>query len=190
MKGWLSFTIRIAAEHVPSALRANPNAAHAALASFSLPSVRHRVAPDSTFTLITQNVDNLSIRSLETTISQAEGPGPRDSNPDILQMHGNVFDVACSDASCGHVDHNTTSPICAALAGTETLVERGVLDPDIPLAALPRCSKCGALARPGVVWFGEIPKHLPEIDVLATQADLCLVVGTSSTVSIHSALTS
>ena len=32
------------------------------------------------------------------------------------------------------------------------------------------------------MWFGEMPVHLDEIDDLVDKADLCLVVGTSSTV--------
>ena len=35
---------------------------------------------------------------------------------------------------------------------------------------------------PGVVWFDEIPYHLQEIDRIVQEADLALVVGTSSTV--------
>ena len=35
---------------------------------------------------------------------------------------------------------------------------------------------------PGVVWFGEVPHHLEEIDKLVQKADLAIVVGTSSTV--------
>jgi len=41
---------------------------------------------------------------------------------------------------------------------------------------------CGALARPGVVWFDEKPYKLDEINSLVYKADLCLVIGTSSTV--------
>lgn len=35
---------------------------------------------------------------------------------------------------------------------------------------------------PGVVWFGEIPHHLQEIDKIVQKADLAIIVGTSSTV--------
>jgi NAD+-dependent protein deacetylase sirtuin 5 len=52
----------------------------------------------------------------------------------------------------------------------------------IPIEALPKCAKCGSLARPGVVWFGEGIPLLDEIEKLVEQADLCLVIGTSSTV--------
>jgi len=91
-----------------------------------------------------------------------------------------LFDVKCT--SCDHVEFNRSSPICQGLAGTEKLVEKNAMDPEIPLNSLPRCSDCGALARPGVVWFGEEIPNLKDIDDIVADADLCLVVGTSSTV--------
>jgi NAD-dependent SIR2 family protein deacetylase len=101
-------------------------------------------------------------------------------------MHGRLLDVLCtSEESCGHSELVPRSPICAALGGTDKLVESGVIEPTIDPADLPHCTKCGALARPGVVWFGETPRHLPIIHKLVDQADLCLVVGTSSTVSVN-----
>lgn len=57
------------------------------------------------------------------------------------------------------------------------------MEPEIDEADLPRCRKCGALARPGVVWFGEIPHHIEDIFALVERADLALVIGTSSTVN-------
>jgi len=165
------------------ALATNPNAAHVALAKFSIESIRKQIAPDATFTLITQNVDGLSPRALEQVrnalpVSESQPP----SQPQTLEMHGRVPDVLCTSESCGHSELVLRSPICAALGGTEHLVEQGVIEPIIDEADLPRCTKCGALARPGVVWFGEEPHYLPIIDRLVDQANLCLVVGTSSTV--------
>jgi NAD-dependent deacetylase sirtuin 5 len=145
------------------------------------------VAPNATFTLITQNVDGLSPRALEQVLSlkTAEGSIP-ESDVDqakIIEMHGRLFDVTCTSQSCGHTEFNMDSPICEALAGTEDSVEEGAMDPNIPVSALPRCSKCKNLVRPGVVWFGEAIQHEQVIDNLVDEADLCLVVGTSSTVS-------
>jgi NAD-dependent deacetylase sirtuin 5 len=50
---------------------------------------------------------------------------------------------------------------------------------------LPRCEKdgCGGLLRPGVVWFGESIPGLNAIESLVEEADMCLVIGTSSVVS-------
>jgi len=100
--------------------------------------------------------------------------------PKIVEMHGRLFDVKCT--SCDHVEFNRSSPICEGLAGTEILVEKNVMDPEIPRISLPRCSSCGALARPGVVWFGETIPNVDDIDAIVEDADLCLVVGTASTV--------
>ncbi|KAF7799997.1 hypothetical protein EIP86_011240 [Pleurotus ostreatoroseus] len=100
----------------------------------------------------------------------------------MLEMHGRLFDILCTSYTCRHRQLDFSSPVCPALSGTENLVEAGSVEMDIPLNQLPRCSKCGALARPGVVWFGEQPQYLDHIDKLVARADLCLVVGTSSTV--------
>jgi NAD-dependent deacetylase len=79
----------------------------------------------------------------------------------VLHLHGSIWTVRCT--SCGR-----------------ERVERTV-----PLAAVPpRCPACGAMERPGVVWFGEC---LPE-DVMraasraAAAADVLLVVGTAAVV--------
>jgi len=168
------------------ALAAQPNAAHIALAKFSIESIRKTIAPDATFTLITQNVDGLSTRALQEVqsalpVSESTSTSS-ESQPQILEMHGRVLDVLCSSEKCGHRETVPTSPICSALSGTEDMVESGVIEPTIDKADLPRCTQCGDLARPGVVWFGEQPQHIPVIDKLVGQATLCLVVGTSSTV--------
>ena len=166
------------------ARRAKPNAAHEALAKFSFPQCRWRIAPDSRFTLITQNVDGLSARALGDAVHAHGAPTPEQEDPPLLEMHGRLFHVQCSNRRCAHIETNDRSPVCPALAGTEERVGAGEPDIDIPLEDLPRCSECGSLARPGVVWFGEVPHHLDEIFALAEKADLCLVVGTSSLVRV------
>ncbi|KAJ3500058.1 hypothetical protein NLJ89_g9959 [Agrocybe chaxingu] len=162
-----------------TASHARPNDAHRALSAFSRSALRKQVAPHSNFTLITQNVDGLSVRANQELA--AVQPDPNDQ-PSLIEMHGRLFDVLCNNPTCGHVEFNTNSPVCEALGGTEKLVEQHVVDPDVQEKDLPHCSKCGGLARPGVVWFGEQPHQLDEIDDLVAEADLCLVVGTSSTV--------
>ncbi|KAK7035745.1 hypothetical protein R3P38DRAFT_3311737 [Favolaschia claudopus] len=160
---------------------AEPNAAHEALAKFSIPSLRKTVVPDAMFTIITQNVDGLSVKAMDKVLKEIPDPKPADISI-MYEMHGRLFDVSCTSRFCKHVEYNTDSPICAALAGTEEGVEAGTIDAQIPKEQLPRCSQCKALGRPGVVWFGERPKYMKEIDQLVETADLCLVVGTSSTV--------
>ena len=116
-------------------------------------------------------MDNLSIRVL--------GPSPPPSALPI-QMHGNLYRVQCT--SCDYVETNTSSPIVPALGGTESIFDRGEMDRSLKPKDLPRCTSCGELARPGVVWFGESIDLLPEIERYIDKCDLLLVVGTSSTV--------
>lgn len=154
---------------------------------FSFPSVRKVIAPGATFTLITQNVDGLSRRALtQVAASKPDLADEVDSvvnGGSMLEMHGRLFDLMCTSVACGHREQNLSSPVCPALAGTENVFARDEPEPQIDEKDLPRCKKCGSLARPGVVWFGEMPWFLDEIDGLVDKADLCIVVGTSSTAS-------
>jgi NAD-dependent deacetylase len=117
-------------------LRAEPNAAHRALAE---------LAKRVPLTLITQNVDRLHQRA---------------GSVDVLELHGNLFDVRCS--RCGLTVDAT--------------------DEDLP--RLPLCPDCGALQRPGVVWFGEgLPQDVWQgAESAVREADLLLVIGTSALV--------
>ncbi len=46
-----------------------------------------------------------------------------------------------------------------------------------------RCPRCGATAtRPDVVWFGEIPYHMEEIEAALAQAEIFAAIGTSGQV--------
>ncbi|KAF8584834.1 DHS-like NAD/FAD-binding domain-containing protein [Ramaria rubella] len=157
------------------ALKAVPNAAHLALATLSIQDHLRTIAPRATFTLITQNVDGLSKRALEA-VQNATGK----SSTETIEMHGTLFDTLCT--VCGLREANFDSPICPSLSGTELLVEHHETGPQIPLEELPRCRECRGLLRPGVVWFGEIPHHMEKINKLIDEADLALIVGTSSTV--------
>ena len=102
-------------------------------------------------------------------------------------MHGRLFEVRCTDDECGHVVEDLSTPLCPALGAVDEKLgdyqEAGSKEADIPVAELPRCAMCGKLTRPNVVWFGEKPLMLDEINQLVFKADMCLVVGTSSTVS-------
>ncbi len=53
------------------------------------------------------------------------------------------------------------------------------------LSDLPRCSSCGGLARPGIVWFGEmLPSGAMEMSLeFIGEADALISVGTSAMVS-------
>lgn len=79
------------------------------------------------FLLVTQNVDDLHLR--------AESEGQRLSPDKIVQIHGDIFVTRCSHCE-----------------GREELCDAETAN---PAQALPECPECGALMRPGVVWFGE-----------------------------------
>ena len=82
----------------------------------------------------------------------------RAGSNDVIEFHGNLFADRC-------------------------FVENTIADGDHTLD-VPRCPKCGANLRPGVVWFGEtIPEHaLNESFAAASDCDVFLSVGTSSEV--------
>ncbi len=76
----------------------------------------------------------------------------------VLHMHGELRSALCAD--CGRRGH---------WAG--------------PLGHRPACAACGAEAlRPDVVWFGEVPYRMPEIEDRVLTADLFVSVGTSGAV--------
>jgi len=75
-----------------------------------------------------------------------------------LHMHGTLAGALC--AACGH---RWTAPLA--------------MDETTPC---PSCDQ--TTARPDVVWFGEIPRHLDEIDAALSAADLFVAIGTSGEV--------
>lgn len=89
-----------------------------------------------------------------------DGLHQRAGSEHVIELHGNLFANKWLNG-CGRCDEATAIPG----------------DP-------PCCRLCGALMRPGVVWFGE---DLPRVarfraEHAAETADLCLVVGTSGLV--------
>ena len=97
------------------------------------------------FTLITQNVDGLH---------HAAG------SKNILELHGNVLNVRCSE--CG------------------TFANDWIDDPNV----VPRCAHCNGLLRPDVVWFEEsLPREQLDVAVRATQnCQVFFSIGTSGVV--------
>lgn len=157
-----------------------PNEAHYVLARLAIPSLRKKLAPNSQFAHITQNVDGLCGKA----IAQIESQLGESSDSELIEMHGRLFDVVCTAHDCDYLEYKPDSPICSALAGTEFTVAEGDLEPVVRRAHLPHCPKCDQLLRPDVVWFGERPKRIHEILDMADHADLCLVIGTSALVFI------
>lgn len=77
----------------------------------------------------------------------------------IIHMHGELLKARC--IACGRqtqwTDDLSTQTIC------------------------PNCRTRGAM-RPDVVWFGEIPMHMDEVEQALESADLFLSIGTSGSV--------
>jgi NAD-dependent deacetylase len=119
--------------------KVEPNAGHLALAAFAR---RH----PGRLTLITQNVDGLHQRA---------------DSPDVLALHGNIFDDKWLDLPKGCCNAD------AAVAGSP-----------------PCCDRCGNMLRPDVVWFGEMlpARTMGDAEKAARTCDLMLVVGTSGVV--------
>jgi NAD-dependent deacetylase len=95
-----------------------------------------------------------------------DGLHDRAGSARVVKLHGDIWQVRC--VGCGREERNT----------------------DVPMNALPpRCS-CGALIRPGVVWFGESPPRqaLEQAFAAAREADVFLAVGTSAVVYPAAAL--
>lgn len=98
-------------------------------------------------------------RVLTLITQNVDGLHQRAGSADVLEIHGSIWTLRCSRCEREWVDKRVALP-------------------------LPPTCECGALARPGVVWFGE---GLPE-DVWMTaqtavdKCDVLLVVGTSAVV--------
>jgi NAD-dependent deacetylase len=106
-------------------------------------------------TIVTQNVDGLHTRAAR------EAAGGSDPTPALpLEVHGSVLRDRCSGCDA------RSEPV------------------PVDATTLPRCTRCGALLRPDVVWFGEMLDEdtLAAADAAAASADVCLVVGTSALV--------
>ncbi|MFI5323738.1 MAG: NAD-dependent deacetylase [Thermodesulfobacteriota bacterium] len=117
---------------------AKPNPGHFALAELE--------SQKKKFTLITQNIDGLH---------QMAG------NRNIIEMHGNIWQVRCTQCGCIESSHR------------------------VPLEEIPpRCKECGEIGRPNVIWFGEIiPMKVIDNSLKAVEeCEVMLIVGTSGIV--------
>lgn len=96
-----------------------------------------------------------------TLITQnVDGLHDRAGSTRLLKLHGDIWTLRCT--LCGRERHDPRSSL-----------------PDLP----PLCA-CGAIERPGVVWFGENlpPEIWLQAEQAASVADLFLVIGTSALV--------
>jgi NAD-dependent deacetylase len=95
-----------------------------------------------------------------TLITQnVDGLHERAGSRRVLKLHGDIWRMQCSE--CG----------------------RNWPDCRVPLPKLPPHCGCGAVARPGVVWFGEpLGEVWAEAEHAAREAAVLLVIGTSAVV--------
>ena len=79
----------------------------------------------------------------------------------IVELHGNIWEIKCE--KCGQISRNYEVPL-----------------PQLP----PDCPECGEMARPNVVWFGEIiPMEIIDSALLSIEeSDLMMIIGTSGIV--------
>ena len=133
---------------------AEPNAGHRALVAWD-------GALGDRFALVTQNVDGLHRR--------AGSPDAR-----LHEIHGAIDLMRCSrDCTAARYP----------IAGDVPAIARGA---DVPAEVRARlaCPRCGAIARPHVLWFDESYDeplyHLETVRELAARAVLVVIAGTSA----------
>ena len=114
------------------------------------------------------NAGHLALAELEnraphfTLVTQnVDGLHRRAGSRNIHEVHGSIWVTRCTGCSL------------------ETPDDRVPL-PEVP----PHCARCGALLRPGVVWFGEgLPRQVwHNAQQAAESAEVLLVIGTSAVV--------
>jgi NAD-dependent deacetylase len=93
-----------------------------------------------------------------------DGLHERAGAADVVRMHGSIWRMTCWNG-------------CPES-------EAGWANDEVPLAGIPPvCGRCGGLARPDVVWFGEtLNPDIVRTCVNATSCDVFMTVGTSSLV--------
>ncbi|MCF7792679.1 MAG: NAD-dependent deacylase [Candidatus Cloacimonetes bacterium] len=80
-------------------------------------------------------------------------------NKRVIEMHGSLNSSFCTECS------------------KDFAMQEIYMKHDIPV-----CTNCGGKLRPDIVWFGEIPYFMNEIDAILRSANYFLVAGTSGTV--------
>lgn len=116
---------------------------------------------------VSPNAGHLALVELERTLDDrfrlitqnVDGLHSRAGSKNVYEMHGSLYNAYCTDCRANyHIN-------------------------DIEFQdQLPYCPKCEALIRPDIVWFGEIPYFLYEIENLLKNCDIFLIVGTSGLV--------
>jgi NAD-dependent SIR2 family protein deacetylase len=149
----------------PVVSRAQPNAAHVALASLE--------AMQRVHLLVTQNVDGLHQRA---------GSG------NVVELHGNIGRVIC--LQCGAREARETVQRALREQNPEFVYAVAQTAPDgdadlehcaLDAFSVPECEHCGGMLKPDVVFFGEgIPRaRVDAARASLEESDAMLVVGSS-----------
>ena len=150
------------------AARAAPNVAHQALDHFA-------AGFTGQFTLVTQNVDGLHQRAATK------------GHLDPLCMHGTLARSRCTGCATVYWDDRawvgeSIGPT-GLLGPSEKASTENLAHYEVALhQGLPLSPCCGKLLRPHIVWFGEVPLHMPRIGRELDTCDLFVSVGTSGAV--------
>ena len=108
-----------------------------------------------------------STREFSIITQNVDGLHSKAGNEVLLELHGSLWELKCT--MCGRRWYDHQVPL-----------------PELP----PRCHTCAGLARPDVVWFGEMLNQsiLDEAENAARNARTMLVIGTSALVQPASLL--
>jgi len=113
------------------------------------------------------NPGHYALARMEGTISDftlitqnVDGLHTQAGSRNVLAVHGDIWIDRCT--ACGHESRATGED----------------------LESIPRCKRCGAMTRPGVVWFGEMlpPDVFEAAQAACRRCEVMLVAGTSSVV--------
>ncbi len=151
-------TVRVEDVATPEAFRRDPARVH----DFYNQRRRRLLAP-----AITPNAAHAALARLE-----AQWPG------DVLVVTQNIDDLheRAGTRNLLHMHGELLKARCEACEDVRDWREDlGVATP------CPACGRTGAM-RPHVVWFGEVPLHLPEIEAALDRCTMFLSIGTSGAV--------
>jgi len=86
----------------------------------------------------------------------------RGGSTNVVHMHGELFISRCANVRC-NVRHE----------------DRGSYK---TLSDIPKCERCGSVMRPDIVWFSEMPMHMPRISSAMKRSTTLVVIGSSGSV--------
>jgi len=142
---------------------AAPNPGHRALARLGEIAREHLI--------VTQNVDDLHERA---------GTPPEH----LVHIHGEIFRSACTRCDYSHYSGPSEGPEPPRRATTAEPSSPTRTHDTVAPAPPPRCPRCRALLRPGVVWFGEMldGAAIARVERFFTggDVDLVLTIGTTA----------